>query len=65
MNYLTKMVEVTSLVLDQPVIARPLKIVAGLEPENTNLFLQMVAEAATCGKSSDAAVKQVLDKGMA
>jgi len=30
----------------RPVPAKPLKIVAGLEPENTNIMLQMLAEAA-------------------
>ena len=35
--------------------ARALKIVAGLEPEKTNAFLQMLAEAATKGDGVEAA----------
>ncbi|GAQ86389.1 hypothetical protein KFL_002860130 [Klebsormidium nitens] len=59
--YLTKIINCVGLALDQNVPARPLKIVAGLEPENTNRFLQMLAEAATSGSpSSQLAVQKVL-----
>ena len=36
-------------------VARPVKIVAGLEPELTNLFLQALAKAATKGDGAEAA----------
>jgi len=43
--------------------AKPQKIVAGLEPENTNLMLQEVYKVASSGKNSDSFVKKVLGGG--
>ncbi|KAK9867324.1 hypothetical protein WJX84_009594 [Apatococcus fuscideae] len=57
--YLEKVFAEVSLATGRTVPARPSKVVAGLEPENTNIFLQMLAEAATAkkppqpGQSSD------------
>ncbi|PNH08458.1 TRAF3-interacting protein 1 [Tetrabaena socialis] len=57
--YLKKIIDVVVLTVGQPCSARPNKIVAGLEPENTNVFLQMLAKA--CRKNNGAdAVKKVL-----
>ena len=39
--------------------AKPGKIAAGLEPENTNLLLQAIYRAAVSGKNSDPFVKKV------
>jgi TRAF3-interacting protein 1 len=52
-----KIMNVVGIVLGQPVPAKALKIVAGLEPENTNVFLQMLGRA--CKMSSGAAAVQV------
>lgn len=57
--YLTKIIDVVSAQLGEPVPARPAKIVAGLEPENTNVFLQMLGRAARLGPATDA-VQRVL-----
>ncbi len=57
--YLTKIISVVSMVLREPVPAKPLKIVAGLEPENTNIFLQMLGAACKQGTAAEE-VKRVL-----
>ncbi|KAK9849130.1 hypothetical protein WJX84_008528 [Apatococcus fuscideae] len=44
--YLEKVFAEISEATGRAVPARPSKVVAGLEPENTNIFLQMLAEAA-------------------
>ncbi|KAA6426619.1 MAG: TRAF3-interacting 1 isoform 2 [Trebouxia sp. A1-2] len=46
MTYLQKMIDCISNTLGEQVLAKPAKIVAGLEPEHTNTFLQMLARAA-------------------
>ena len=43
----------------EDVPAKPLKVVAGLEPENTNIFLQLLGKASKAGDASDC-VKRVL-----
>ena len=43
----------------EDVPAKPLKVVAGLEPENTNTFLQLLGKACKAGDASDC-VKRVL-----
>ncbi|KAJ9517341.1 hypothetical protein QJQ45_016712 [Haematococcus lacustris] len=57
--YLTKIIDVVGLVLGEHVPAKPLKIVAGLEPENTNVFLQMLGAACRL-RNGAAEVKRVL-----
>lgn len=47
----------------QKVAANPQKIVAGMDAEQTNEFLQLVHKCATSGKSSDPYVKKVLGGG--
>lgn len=60
--YLAKIINVVSMVLGEAVPAKPLKIVAGLEPENTNVFLQMLGKACRMNNGA-AAVQQVLAGG--
>lgn len=57
--YLTKIINVVAMALGESVPAKPLKIVAGLEPENTNAFLQLLGKACTQGDASDC-VQRVL-----
>ncbi|GAX84615.1 hypothetical protein CEUSTIGMA_g12036.t1 [Chlamydomonas eustigma] len=52
-TYLTKIINVVAIALRQPVPAKPLKIVAGLEPENTNTFLQMLGSASRQGTAAE------------
>ncbi|XP_024532183.1 TRAF3-interacting protein 1-like [Selaginella moellendorffii] len=47
LRYLTKIINCVGLTLNANVPVRPAKILAGLEPEQTNVFLQMLAQAAT------------------
>ena len=44
--YLTKIINAVSAVVG-PLQVKPLKIVAGLEPENTNVLLQGLAKASS------------------
>lgn len=54
--YLTKIIACVAIDSgEQNPIARPLKIVAGLEPERTNAFLQALATCAAKGDGRDAA----------
>lgn len=54
--YLTKIIACVAIDSGEPnPIARPLKIVAGLEPERTNAFLQALATCAAKGDGRDAA----------
>ncbi|DBA84111.1 TPA: hypothetical protein ACH3X1_006588 [Trebouxia sp. C0004] len=46
MAYLQKMIDCITNTLGEQVLAKPAKIVAGLEPDHTNTFLQMLARAA-------------------
>ncbi|GBG59139.1 hypothetical protein CBR_g32156 [Chara braunii] len=60
-RFLNKIINCVGIALSSHVPARPLKIVAGLEAENTNTFLQMLAMAASAKVSrSKEAVEQVL-----
>ena len=47
MEYLDKIVLCVGIALGRPVNVRTNKVVAGLEPENTNIFLQDLGTAAT------------------
>lgn len=59
MDYLTKIIQCVSCQLNVEVEAKPAKIVAGLEPEATCKFLQLLTVACKAGNSSEA-VKRVL-----
>ena len=46
----------------EEIAARPNKIVAGLEPNNTNLFLKSVYRAAVSLENSQPFVKKIVTK---
>eukprot|EP00026_Physarum_polycephalum_P000330 Phypoly_transcript_00330.p2 GENE.Phypoly_transcript_00330~~Phypoly_transcript_00330.p2 ORF type:complete len:604 (+),score=213.80 Phypoly_transcript_00330:151-1962(+) len=50
LNFLTKVISSVEQTLGTKLPTKATKIAAGLEPENTNLLLQKLAEAATAGK---------------
>ncbi|KAJ0402160.1 hypothetical protein ATCC90586_007946 [Pythium insidiosum] len=58
-DYLNKIIACVSCHLNVEIDAKPAKIVAGLEPEDTNKFLQLLAVACRHGSSADA-VQRVL-----
>jgi len=59
-RYLAKMVKLVGMQLNTIIEARPTKIVSGLEPNNTNRLLQLLAVAASSMPNSDHAVQAVL-----
>ena len=59
-NFLAKMIAVVEQILGEEMDVKPTKIVAGLEPEKTNEFLQALFRAATSGIDSTPYVKKVL-----
>jgi len=62
-SYLNKIIDAVSIACNAPVPAKPLKIVAGLNPEDTNVFLQMLAQACQLPKDQqNAAVEKALGK---
>ncbi|CAD8212506.1 unnamed protein product [Paramecium octaurelia] len=60
LQFLQKIIDLTSMMLKEEIAAKPGKIAAGLEPENTNLLLQAIYRAAVSGKNSDPFVKKIL-----
>ena len=48
--YLTKLINFAGLALEMHCPAKPLKIVAGLEPENTNIMLQVCHASLPLGR---------------
>ncbi|CAK62839.1 unnamed protein product (macronuclear) [Paramecium tetraurelia] len=60
LSFLQKIIDLTSMMLKEEIAAKPGKIAAGLEPENTNLLLQAIYRAAVSGKNSDPFVKKIL-----
>lgn len=59
MDYLTKIMQCVSCQLNVEVDAKAAKIVAGLEPDDTNRFLQLLALACRTGSSAES-VRRVL-----
>jgi TRAF3-interacting protein 1 len=59
-EYLAKMIKLVGMQLNTIVEARPAKIVSGLEPNNTNRLLQLLAVAASSAPNSERAVQAVL-----
>ncbi|KAJ3280305.1 TRAF3-interacting protein 1 [Borealophlyctis nickersoniae] len=58
--YLMKMIDCVGIATGVEVRANPLKIVAGLEPEETNAFLQLLAKATLKKVDTTDAVRRVL-----
>lgn len=56
------MIDLVSMMNNSQLEAKPIKIVAGLEPEKTNIFLQGVYQAAVSGDDSGPFVKKILQK---
>jgi TRAF3-interacting protein 1 len=61
--FLTKIIQLVEMMTGAGIEAKPQKIVAGLEPENTNVMLQILHKCATSGKSSDPYVNKILGNG--
>ncbi len=58
-NILAKMITLTEMVVGEKIDVKPSKIVAGLEPERTNYFLQRLFQAATAGVDSSPFVAKI------
>ena len=48
-DFLVKLIQLTELVIGEEMDVKPTKIIAGHEPDKTNLFLQAMFRAATAG----------------
>ena len=59
-SFLAKLIALVEAVNNEPQEAKPNKIVAGLEPDKTNLMLQGLFRAATSGVDSTPYVKRIL-----
>jgi len=62
-NFLVKLIQLTELVIGEELDVKPTKVVAGHEPEKTNLFLQALFRAATAGIDTTPHVQQILGGG--
>lgn len=62
-NWLVKLISLTELVVGEELEVKPTKIVAGHEPEKTNLLLQQMFRAATSGIDTSPHVQQILGGG--
>ncbi|KAI8799368.1 microtubule-binding protein MIP-T3-domain-containing protein [Cladochytrium replicatum] len=58
--YLTKMIDCVGISTGVEVRANPLKIVAGMDPEETNLFIQLIGKAILKKIDTTEAVRRVL-----
>lgn len=57
---MTKLISLTEGVLGEEVNVKPNKIVAGHEPDKTNIFLQAMFQAATSGIDTAPIVRRIL-----
>jgi TRAF3-interacting protein 1 len=60
LNILAKMVTLTEMVVGEKIDVKPQKIVAGLEPDRTNYFLQKLYQAACSGIDSSPFVMRIM-----
>ncbi|CAD8212508.1 unnamed protein product [Paramecium octaurelia] len=58
--FLQKIIDLTSLTLNEELQAKPNNILEGLEPEQTNVLLQAIYRAAVSGQCNDQHVNQIL-----
>ena len=63
MSILSKMITLTEMVIGEKIDVKPSKIVAGLEPDHTNYFLQQLFRAATSGLDTTPYVRKILGGG--
>jgi TRAF3-interacting protein 1 len=59
-SYLSKIIKCVEIATGSSIGVRPGKVVAGMEPENTNAFLVMLARAATSGVDNASTVARTL-----
>jgi len=59
-NFLAKMIALVEFVIGEKIDVKPTKIVAGLEADKTNLFLQCLFKAATSGIDTTPIVRKIL-----
>lgn len=59
--YLAKIIKSVEIATGKTITIRPGKVVAGMEPENTNAFLLQLATAATSGVDNGAVVARTLE----
>lgn len=59
-NFLTKLITLTEMIIGEELDVKPNKIVAGHEPEKTNTFLQAMFQAATSGIDTRPYVNQIM-----
>jgi hypothetical protein len=57
------MITLTEMVVGEKIDVKPSKIVAGLEPDRTNYFLQRLFQAATAGIDSAPYVAKIMGQG--
>eukprot|EP00828_Plagiopyla_frontata_P033894 TRINITY_DN4403_c0_g1_i1.p1 TRINITY_DN4403_c0_g1~~TRINITY_DN4403_c0_g1_i1.p1 ORF type:complete len:462 (+),score=105.79 TRINITY_DN4403_c0_g1_i1:128-1387(+) len=62
LQFLSKMKDLVQLMTGEELAVKPTRIIAGHEPENTNILLQTVYTLATSGQDSQPFVKKVLGK---
>jgi len=59
-NFLSKLVALLELMLEEKIDVKPAKVVAGLEPERTNIMLQALFRAATSGIDSGPYIQKLM-----
>ena len=62
-SILTKMITLTEMMIGEKMDVKPSKIVAGMEPERKNYFLQQLFRAATSGMDSEPYVRKIMGGG--
>lgn len=62
-NILAKMITLTEMVVGEKIDVKPSKIVAGMDADRTNYFLQRLFQAATAGIDSRPYVAKITGQG--
>ena len=63
LQILSKMITITEMIIGEKLEIKPSKIVAGMDADKTNYFLQQLFHAATSGGDSGAAVRKIMGGG--